>query len=174
MYAAHFAAALAIKARVPRAPASALIAGAFLPDFAWIVLARTGIEPEAPFFDGWSHSLASIGVEAALFAALFLRRGRDVAAAMALAVLSHAVLDAPVHPQGLELYPHARLSLGDGAWSWGQARLLGVTQYWWLQLAATAVLLGLYALWRRSARIPANLAAASVVLVLSLHLMNLH
>ena len=42
MYAPHFAAALAIKSTVPRAPLAALLAGAFLPDLLWIALARIG------------------------------------------------------------------------------------------------------------------------------------
>ena len=50
MYAAHFAAALAVKG--PRvsaeAPAWALPTAAFVPDLAWIALARLGVEPELP------------------------------------------------------------------------------------------------------------------------------
>ena len=59
MYVAHFAGALAIKSRVPKAPTWALLVGAFIPDFIWIVLANRGIEPTEPslFFDDWSHSL---------------------------------------------------------------------------------------------------------------------
>jgi len=59
VYAAHFAAGLAIKSCVPEAPAWALLTGAFLPDFVWIALANRGIEPANPqiFFDDWSHSL---------------------------------------------------------------------------------------------------------------------
>ena len=62
MYAPHFAAVLAIKARVPRAPLSALLIGAFLPDLLWMVLARIGVEPAQffNFFDDWSHSLLSV------------------------------------------------------------------------------------------------------------------
>jgi len=36
MYAAHFAAGLAIKSRAPQAPTWALLVGAFIPDFVWI------------------------------------------------------------------------------------------------------------------------------------------
>ena len=39
MYAAHFAAGLAIKGKVEKAPLWALLIGAFVPDFIWIVLA---------------------------------------------------------------------------------------------------------------------------------------
>jgi len=62
MYAAHFAAGLAIKSSAPKAPTWALLIGAFLPDFAWIALGLAGIEPsQGPaFFDDWSHSLAMV------------------------------------------------------------------------------------------------------------------
>jgi len=51
MYAAHFAAALAIKSRVPKAPVVALLLGAFVPDFFWIAFGLAGIEPsQGPAF----------------------------------------------------------------------------------------------------------------------------
>ncbi len=98
MTAAHFAAALAIKGRLPKAPTSALVFGAFIPDFVWIVLATTGVETTKReiFFDDWSHSLISIAVYASLFGLLFWRRGSMVAFAMWLAVFSHFILDLPV------------------------------------------------------------------------------
>ena len=79
MYAPHFAAALAIKARTPEAPLWALLTGAFVPDLLWIVLARIGIEPAqtSNFFDGWSHSLISVVVLATLYALPFLPKGRS-------------------------------------------------------------------------------------------------
>jgi hypothetical protein len=45
MYAAHFAAGLAIKSRAPQAPTWALLIGAFLPDFIWIAFGLARIEP---------------------------------------------------------------------------------------------------------------------------------
>lgn len=55
MFAAHFAAGLALKSAAPKVRTWVLLTGAFLPDLAWIVLARAGIEPEdaVPYFDGW-------------------------------------------------------------------------------------------------------------------------
>ncbi|HTV16016.1 MAG TPA: hypothetical protein VME68_14945, partial [Acidobacteriaceae bacterium] len=85
MFAAHFAAGLAVKGRVPRAPASALLTAVFLPDLLWVALARAGVEPEYPprgFFDDWSHSVVMIVVWSSLFAVFFLRRDRVVAAAV--------------------------------------------------------------------------------------------
>jgi hypothetical protein len=68
MTAGHFAAALAIKSRVPKASTATLILAAFLPDFIWIILATAGIEPtrRETYFDDWSHSLFSILVYALL------------------------------------------------------------------------------------------------------------
>lgn len=121
MYAPHFAAALAIKSRVRRAPLSALLVGAFLPDLVWIVLARAGIEPAQPsnFFDDWSHSFVSILVFATLFALPFWKRGQSVVIAVWLAVLSHFPLDFPVHPRRLALYPESRTHIGWDLLSWG-------------------------------------------------------
>ena len=105
MTAAHFAAALAIKSRVPEAPTAALIIGAFIPDFMWIGLSTVGIEPTKReiFFDDWSHSLLSVIVFAAVYAFFFRNRGPRVAAALRLAVGSHFLLDLPVHPKDLAL-----------------------------------------------------------------------
>jgi hypothetical protein len=81
--AAHFAAALAIKSRVPEASTAALIVGAFIPDFAWIILATAGVEPtrREVFFDDWSHSLLSVAVAATAYAWLFRKHGLGVAGA---------------------------------------------------------------------------------------------
>src|SRR5215467_13221168 len=100
MYAPHFAAALAIKSRAPKAPAWALLTGAFICDFIWIALARAGIEPTQPkvFFDDWSHSLATTVLWATLFALIFWRSGRSLMLPVWLAVFSHFFLDAPIHP----------------------------------------------------------------------------
>ncbi len=43
MYAAHFAAALAIKSFSPKAPTWALLTGAFLPDLFWIAFGLAGM-----------------------------------------------------------------------------------------------------------------------------------
>jgi hypothetical protein len=62
MYAGHFAAGLAVKVAEPRAPMAALLGLAFLPDLLWLGFSVGGIELVAPgrWFDGWSHSIASI------------------------------------------------------------------------------------------------------------------
>lgn len=173
MFAAHFAAGLAIKATQRRAPAWAVLTGAFLPDLLWIALAGAGVEPtsDAAYFDGWSHSVASITVQAVLFALCFHRLGGAVMLAMGLAVFSHLPLDALIHPRPLEFWPHSAIVLGQPTWAWGQIQsALGKSRYWWIQLAIVVPLLGLY--WRRAARgnLPSSVAAASCLLVLGLHL----
>src|SRR5206468_6228193 len=137
MYAPHFAAALAIKSTVPRAPLAALLAGAFLPDLLWIALARIGVEPAQPsaFFDDWSHSLMSVLALATVFGLLFSRGRRAVFLAVWLAVASHFLLDFPVHPKTLALYPLSKIHVGWDLLPWGSSGgWFGVTNYWWLQL----------------------------------------
>src|ERR1700678_4029770 len=111
MYAAHFAAGLAIKGRAPKAPTWALLTGAFLPDFFWIGFAAIGLEPATSkvFFDDWSHSLVSVLVEATAFALLFYRRALTVWLQVWLALISHYFLDLPIHPKPIALYPHAAI-----------------------------------------------------------------
>ena len=175
MFAAHLAAGLALKARVPKAPAWALLTGAFVPDLVWIGLARSGVEPTDPkvFFDDWSHSLATIIVWACLFAMPFWRWGRATCIAIWLAVFSHFVLDAPVHPKPLALFPNASMRVGWDTWHWGLSpSSLGASHYWWLQLMVTLVLLTAYVLWARRIAQP-NLIAASCLLVIGMHLLML-
>ncbi|MEW9573602.1 hypothetical protein ABQJ54_17750 [Rhodanobacter sp. Si-c] len=173
MFAAHFAAGLAIGAHARRAPMAALLAGAFLPDIVWIGLAVAGIEPSAPavFFDGWSHSFASVLVMAALFALCFAHAGMQAWLPAGLAVMSHVVLDAIVHPVPIALYPHASLRVPWDLWSWGaQPAALGFSHYWWIQLAVVVALLGVYARASLRSSFPPNLVAATVLLVLGLHM----
>lgn len=171
MFAAHLAAGLAIKAAEPRAPAWAVLGGSFLPDLIWIALARFGVESAAGTdFDGWSHSAASIVVQAAFFAALFWRNGRNVVIAVGAAVLSHLVLDFPVHPQPLQLYPYAAAT-GPSLWAWSRSsHALGMNSYWWLQLATLVLLLSIYVVIERRLGRPANLIGASCLIVGGLHL----
>ena len=148
MFAAHFAAGVAIKSRVPEAPIRPLLVAVFLPDFIWIALGAAGVEPAAPerFFDGWSHSLVMVLLYAVVFALAFRRMGRAVWLAMFVAVLSHFVLDLPIHPRPLELYPHSaiRFDLALGT--------VDSMRYWVLQIAVIAVLLAVYVAGMRRLR----------------------
>lgn len=176
MYAAHFAAALAIKARAPKAPTAALMAGAFLPDFVWVALGLAGIEPsQGPaFFDDWSHSLLMIMVWATLFALFFWRKGLVVVIPVWLAVFSHFLLDLPIHPKRIALFPHSSVHLGWNSWGFGLTKSwLGATHYWWIELIVTIALLLAYADGARRFRLPANLLLASSILVGGVHLLGL-
>jgi hypothetical protein len=172
MFAAHFAAGLAIGARARRAPMSALLAAAFLPDVVWIGLAAAGVEPSAPsvFFDGWSHSFVSALVEATVFALFFAYKGVRVWLPVWLTVMSHVVLDAIIHPSPIALFPHASLRLPWDLWRWGSLpAVLGFSHYWWVQLAIVAALLGAYAVAALRSSFPLNLVGATVLLLLGLH-----
>jgi hypothetical protein len=177
MYAAHFAAGLALKGRVPRAPMWALMTAVFLPDFLWVALARIGVEPEYPprgFFDDWSHSLVMIVLWSTLFAWVFWKQGRVVAIAIWIAGLSHFVLDFLIHPARLALYPHSSIHLGWSLWQFGQQKgLLGPSHYWWIEAGFGLPLLAAYVYFARRASFPSRLVAASCLLVIGLHLLSM-
>jgi len=177
MYAAHFAAALAVKARVPEAPAWALLTAAFVPDLAWIALARLGIEPELPpkgFFDDWSHSLLMILVLASIFALAFWRHRWRVVVAVWVAGLSHFFLDFLIHPAKLAIYPFSSVRLGWSLWQFGQQKsCLGPNHYWWIETGVIVPLLVVYLWsWRRGF-LQQRLMAASCFVVIGLHLLSL-
>jgi len=138
MHAAHYAVGLVIKSRVPEAPTTALMFGVFVPDFVWTVLALAGVEPAQPdvFFDDWSHSLMMCVLWASVFSFCFRARGRRVAIALWLAVMSHFVLDMLTHRKDLALYPHSSLHLGLGLWSIS----IGPVRTWWIELAVVIAL----------------------------------
>ena len=172
MFAAHLAAGLAIKSAQPKAPTWALLTGAFLPDFFWIAFAAVELEPatDTVFFDGWSHSLFSILLQATLFALLFYRERGATMAAVWIAVFSHFCLDVPIHPRPIELYPHSLIHAPWDLWKWGSENLmLSESHYWWIQLGLVVVLLGIYVANRRKLAIAPNLVAASCALTLGLH-----
>lgn len=74
-----------------------------------------------------------------VFGALFWKLGRDVAAVMAVAVFSHFVLDLPMHPPDLAIWPNADTHLGFGLW-----RALP-TGWWWVELGVILAACGYYA-----------------------------
>lgn len=139
MYAGHFAAGLALKAKEPRAPMWGVLLGVGLLDllFGPFVLAgleRVTLTPGvAPGFSldyiDWSHSLATSLGWSALFGLLFVRWGRRVSLVMMLAAFSHFVLDLPMHPPDLALWPGSEAHLGLGLWQ----RL--PTGWWFVELA---------------------------------------
>lgn len=176
MYAGHFAAGLALKARVPQAPTWGILLGVGVLDLLFGPFVLAGIERVSltpgvsPGFSldyiDWSHSLTMSIVWSALFSAMFWRRGRAVVLVMALAVFSHFVLDLVMHPADLALWPGAGVRLGFGLW-----RALP-TGWWFVELAFIALCLGYY--WRR-ARQDGSFGGrpwAVALVVLVLHLVN--
>jgi hypothetical protein len=167
MYAGHFAAGLAIKVAEPRAPMAALLGLAFLPDLLWLAFSVGGLELVDPgqWFDGWSHSIASIVLQAAIVAVLLWRQSRGVSAALACAVLSHLILDLPIHPAPLEWYPHATAGFGNFLHGWaGNAAPFGKTNGWWVEAAVVACGLSLY--WAGARRVGVDKAPAGAVVIL--------
>ena len=176
MYAGHLAAGLAIKARVPKAPTWGLLVGVGLLDLLFGPLVLFGIEratmtPDVPpgfsldYID-WSHSLATSLLWSVLYGALFLRLGRGVAAALGFAVFSHFLLDLPMHPADLALWPGSSRHLGLGLW-----RALP-TGWWFVELGVIALCLGYY--WRRSRddRSFGYRAGIASAVVIALHVLN--
>ncbi|HUS66641.1 MAG TPA: hypothetical protein VMZ28_19020 [Kofleriaceae bacterium] len=177
MYAGHFAAALALKGAAPRAPTWGLLVGVGVADLLFGALVLAGVErvtatpgvaPGASLdFIDWSHSFATGALWAVLYAALFARHGRAVALAMSAAVYSHVLLDWPMHPGDLALWPHAEQHLGAGLW-----RSLPIG--WWLvELAVIAAGCGFYAARARaSGGAFGGRAGWAIAVVLVLHVIN--
>ena len=176
MYVGHFAAGLAIKAYEPKAPTWALLVAVGLLDllFGPFVLAgleRATVTPGiSPGFSldhiDWSHSLMMSVLWAVLFAAAFSRLGRPVVLAIGFAVFSHFLMDLPVHPPDLALWPDATVHLGLGLWRrWP----IG---WWFLELAVMTLLWGYY--WRRSRAHPSFGAHPFIIaaVLLGLHVFN--
>jgi membrane-bound metal-dependent hydrolase YbcI (DUF457 family) len=135
MFAGHLAAGLAIKAGEPRAPTWALLLGVGLIDILFGAFVLVGIEHvtvtpgQAPGFRldfiDWSHSLAMSLVWALVYAAFFFRRGIAIATWCGFAVFSHFLLDYPMHPGDLALWPHSSAHVGLGFWT-------SFPHGWWL------------------------------------------
>jgi len=152
MYVGHFAAALAIKARVPKAPTWGLLVGVGVLDllfgpFVLMGIERISVTPGvSPGFSldyiDWSHSLATSLFWSVSFGVLFWRYGRVVALAMGVAVFSHFVLDIVVHPPDLALWPGATTHLGFGLW-----RTLP-TGWWFVELGVIITAFVYY--WKNS------------------------
>jgi len=115
-------------------------------------------------FIDWSHSLAAALVWSVLYAALFSGRGSAIARLMGFAVFSHFLLDLPMHPPDLALWPGAGAHLGFGLWH--------TPFWWWIELAFVAVACGYYWIGARRLRTFGSNAGWACVVVLALHLMN--
>ena len=158
MYAGHFAAGLALRGRAPRVPVAALLVGAFLLDFLWILFGVFHLDHTA--WDDWSHSLVMSAVWATAFAAFFWRLGTRAFVVVWLAVFSHYVLDLIV--QGAALYPNEPMRL--------LIPILVANHYRWFQLLVCIVLLAVFVYDERPSSLPKWRAWAVCCLVLVLNL----
>ena len=176
MYVGHFAAGLAIKASEPRAPTWALLVGVGLLDilfgpFVLVGIERATVTPSvSPGFSldyiDWSHSLVMSLVWSVLFGAAFARYGRRVMTAVGFAVFSHFLLDVPMHPPDLALWPNSTAHLGFGLWrTWPNG-------WWFFEFAVIVALWAYY--WRRS-RVDASFGRhpfSIVAVLIVLHVFN--
>ena len=174
MYAGHFAMGLALKARKPEAPTWGLLVGAGLLDilfgpFVLLGIERVSMTPGRPpgftldFID-WSHSFAASLGWSLLYAACFWRRGRAVAGVLGFAVFSHVLLDLPMHPPDLAVWPHSPVHLGLGLWH--------TPFWWWTELAFVAAACGYYWSRARALKTFGGRAAWACLVVVALHLAN--
>ena len=179
MYAGHFASALAMKAKEPRAPTWALVAGVGVLDILFGIFVPLGVERAtltpgvAPGFRldfiDWSHSLAMSIVWALVFGVVVgavVRRGPVVAAWCAFAVFSHFLLDLLMHPHDLALWPHSAAHVGFGIWTFHPP-------FWWFfELAFSAACLAYDGARARKLQTFGGRAWAVVAVVVILHVVN--
>lgn len=131
MFLGHYGVAFAARRAAPRTSLGTTILAAQLLDELWPVLLLLGVErvrivpglmaASALDFESYpiSHSLLTARGWALLLAGVHFaarRRGRD-AAILGAAVLSHWLLDAPMHRPDLPLWPGSRTLVGGGLWS---------------------------------------------------------
>ncbi|MGH7723846.1 MAG: metal-dependent hydrolase [Candidatus Eiseniibacteriota bacterium] len=174
MYAGHFALGLGLKARKPEAPTWGLLLGVGLLDvlfgpFVLLGIERISMKPgHSPGFTldfiDWSHSLLAAIVWSLLYALFFLRRGKAIAALLGFAVFSHFLLDLPMHPSDLALWPHSRAHVGIGLWN--------TPYWWWFELAFVVAGCSYYLVRARQLRTFGGHAAWVCGIVLALHVMN--
>jgi len=131
MFLAHFGIGFAAKSAAPKVSLGTLLLAAQFIDLLWPTLLLLGIERVNIRTDGaqyppldfvyypFSHSLLTVLIYAALFAATYfsLRRSRIGAIVLGLAVVSHWMLDLLVHYPDLPLYPGDPMRLGFAIWS---------------------------------------------------------
>ena len=176
MYAGHFAAGLALKAQEPTAPMWGILLGVGLLDllfgpFVLLGLEQVSITPgRSPGFSldhiDWSHSLLTSLLWSSAYGAFFVRWGGRVATVMGLAAFSHFVLDIPMHPPDLALWPGSDVHIGLGLWA-------ALPRGWWFIELVVIGLAGGYYL--RAARVSETFGRrplAVVALVVLLHIFN--
>lgn len=176
MYVGHFAAGLALKRVQPKAPTWGLLLGVGLLDvlfgpFVMLGIERATLTPGvSPGFSldyiDWSHSLAMSLLWAILFAIPFLKMGKRVAAVMGFAVFSHFLMDIPMHPPDLALWPGSSTHIGLGLWK------ILPNGWWFVELAIIAAGWAYYVAGGRRSQTFAGRPIAVGVTLLALHLFN--
>lgn len=131
MFIGHFAVGFAAKKVAPRVSLGTLFLAVTLLDCIWPVLVLAGVErveiaPGDTAFTPldfvsypWSHSLMMAAVWAVLFGGIYwwIKGNRNGAVWVALAVVSHWVLDAITHRPDMPLYPGDPHPVGFGLWN---------------------------------------------------------
>lgn len=132
MFVGHYSAAFAIKALRSHIPLWILFLGVQLVDIGWALLVLAGVEkvrvipgfmaasPLDSYYMPYTHSLlaAFVWAGAALLLYRYLRRSDWWAATLVgAAVISHWLLDLPVHGPDLPLYDNA-YKMGFGLWNY--------------------------------------------------------
>lgn len=131
MFLGHYGVALAAKGAAPRVSLGTAILAAQLLDLIWPLLLLLGVE-EVRIVPGLmaasaldfvhypiSHSLIATVAWAVVAAGAYFawRRSRAGALIVGIAVLSHWLLDAPMHRPDLPLWPGSDILVGGGLWN---------------------------------------------------------
>jgi membrane-bound metal-dependent hydrolase YbcI (DUF457 family) len=131
MFLGHFGMALAAKRIAPRTSLGTTVLAAQLVDLVWPLLLLAGLErvrivpglmaTSALDFEHYpiTHSLLTVLVWSVLAGALYYaaRRYRVGALVVGALVLSHWLLDAPMHRPDLPLWPGSDMLVGGGLWN---------------------------------------------------------
>lgn len=130
MFLGHYGAAFAAKRLAPRTSLGTLTLAAQLLDEIWPIMLILGIEqvrivpglmaanPLDFVYYPYTHSLAAALVWSVVlgFVYFVIRRDRRSAMIVGLLVLSHWMLDFPMHRPDLQLWPGSSVRVGLGAW----------------------------------------------------------
>jgi hypothetical protein len=176
MYAGHFAAGFVLKTQEPRVLTWVLLTGTGLLDILFGIFVPLGIERvtlvphSSPGFRldyiDWSHSLVMALVWAFVFGSFFLSRGKRIAMFAGLVVFSHFVLDVPMHPPDLALWPGSHIHIGLDLWH------RFPTGWWWIELGFVSLCCGYYFVKSRSSELYGRHAGWACLSVFLLHVLN--
>jgi membrane-bound metal-dependent hydrolase YbcI (DUF457 family) len=138
MFIGHYGIAFAAKRAAPRTSLGTLAFAAQFLDELWPILLLVGVERvrvvpglmSASAFDfvwyPWSHSLLTAAVWGGIMGGIYFLRTRYGRGAWVLAavVVSHWILDAPMHRPDLPLWPGSSILVGGGLWNSKRLTLL--------------------------------------------------